>query len=99
MDSLERKAIEDGATTSAVKLAISAIGTIIGRKTRVAGKQYKQMLIYVPSILYQDSQWPFKAGEPVELTIDINESSVLVKRVSESEAKAKGWAKRERNKK
>ena len=65
----------------------------------MAGKQYKQMLIYVPAVVYQDSQWPFAAGSPCEIELNVESKELVVRPIGEKEAKEKGWTKRQRSKK
>jgi hypothetical protein len=72
--------------------------TLIGRTTKIAGKQYKQVLLYLPTDLVGDSAFPLSVGSPCEITIDMKQKQLVVKPISESEAVAKGWSRRKRGK-
>lgn len=49
---------------------LEGIGRFINRPTVTAGKTYDKHFIYVPTELARDSQFPFKPGEKVTVTID-----------------------------
>jgi hypothetical protein len=82
--------------TSLVKLTTKAIGTVIGRKTSVGTKKYKQVMIYVPSQISLDSlfQSLFGIGSPVEIDVDGERKVMTIKPITEKEAREKGWLRR-----
>jgi hypothetical protein len=77
-------------------LARTGVGTIIGRKSVSKGKQYARVWIYVPTKVSEDTAFPFRIGMPCSVEIDEEEKQLVVKPVSEKEAKKLGWRKRMR---
>jgi hypothetical protein len=75
-------------------LARSGIGTIIGRKSISKGKEYARIWIYVPTKVSEDTSFPFRIGMPCTVEIDETRQQLLVKPISEEEAKKLGWRKR-----
>jgi hypothetical protein len=73
---------------------------VIGRKTTIGKKQYKQVMVYVPSQISLDSlfQSMFEIGKPVEIVIDGKNMQMVVKPVEEEAAKERGWVRRDRSK-
>ena len=74
----------------------SGIGTIIGRKTESKGKEYARIWVYVPTKVSEDTAFPFKIGAPCIVEIDEEKAQLNVKPISEKEAIALGWRRRER---
>lgn len=59
-------------------LVYKGIGKFVNRPTSTGGKKYDKFFLYVPAEVAKDSQFPFKAGEAVEVRIDIKNRRVLV---------------------
>ena len=49
---------------------LKGMGRFINRPTKTGGKPYDKHFIYVPTEVARDSQFPFKPGEKVNVTID-----------------------------
>jgi len=79
-----------------IRIASHGIGTIIGRKTTTAGKEYLRIWIYVPTKISEDSAFPFKAGDPCEIELDTKEGKLLIKPIGLEKAEKEGWSKRRR---
>ncbi|MCL5876423.1 MAG: hypothetical protein M1540_01255 [Candidatus Bathyarchaeota archaeon] len=77
-------------------MARTGIGTIIGRKTASKGKEYARIWVYIPTKVSEDTAFPFKIGAPCEVQIDEDKKHLIVKPISEKEAIAHGWRKRNR---
>jgi hypothetical protein len=75
------------------------IGTVIGRTSKAGARKYEQLWIYIPRDMASDSMFKLKAGDPCQIELDIKTGGLAITQISESEAKAKGWARRERRKK
>ncbi len=48
---------------------LEAESTISQRVVRSKGKNYVQTFLYFPKALASDSQWPFKKGDKIKITI------------------------------
>ena len=70
---------------------------MIGRKTSVGKRKYKQVMIYVPSQISMDSSFMalFEIGKPVEIDVDTEKRQMVMKPLTEHKAKEKGWIRRE----
>jgi hypothetical protein len=88
--------IEPYAVSLAVKLTLKSIGTIVRKKTRVAGRDYAQVLIYVPKEVASDSAFPFEFPSPCEIEVDTKKREIVLRPISEDEATKRGWATRGR---
>jgi hypothetical protein len=67
---------------------------MIGKKTRVAGRDYTQVMLYIPKELVDDSTWPFALENPCEITVDPAREQMTVKSIAKDEALRKGWIRR-----
>ncbi len=79
-------------------MARTGVGTIIGRKTASKGKEYARIWVYVPTKVSEDTAFPFKIGAPCSVEISDDNEHMIIKPISEKEALAQGWRKRERRK-
>jgi hypothetical protein len=79
-----------------IRIANHGVGTIIGRRTKTAGKEYLRIWIYVPTKISEDSAFPFKAGDPCEIDLDIKEAKLVIKPIDRAKAEKQGWNKRRR---
>jgi hypothetical protein len=50
-------------------LAKQGIGTVVSRRTKTKGIEYKKTWIYVPAEVSGDEEFPFEAGEPCQIEI------------------------------
>ena len=48
---------------------MEAKGRFINRPTSTGGKKYDKFFIYVPTELAKDSQFPFRSGDRVEISV------------------------------
>ena len=80
-------------------MARTGVGTIIGKKSMSKGKEYRRIWIYVPTKVSEDTAFPFNVGEPCLVEIDIPETCLNIKPISEKEAVELGWRKRKRRRK
>lgn len=81
-----------------LNLARAGVGTIIGRKTASKGKEYARIWVYIPTKVSDDTAFPFKIGAPCSVEIGDDNAHLIIKPLSEKEAIAQGWRKRERRK-
>jgi hypothetical protein len=79
-------------------LARTGVGTIIGRKSVSKGREYARIWIYVPTKVSDDTAFPFQIVMPCLVEIDEKKGQLVVKPISEKEAKKLGWRKRIRRK-
>jgi hypothetical protein len=49
---------------------IEGIGRFVDRKPKVEGKEYFQLVLYIPRDVAKDSQFPFRPGEDVHLKLE-----------------------------
>ncbi|MDA4128671.1 MAG: hypothetical protein OK422_04375 [Thaumarchaeota archaeon] len=59
-------------------LATKGRGKFVNRPTTTGGKKYDKFFVYVPTEVAKDSQFPFSAGEVVEVKIDVRRKLVVV---------------------
>ncbi|MDG6926800.1 MAG: hypothetical protein JRN09_09650 [Nitrososphaerota archaeon] len=59
-------------------MANKGSGRFVNRPTRTGSKKYDKFFIYVPTEVAKDSQFPFKPGQAVEVTIDLPRKRVIV---------------------
>lgn len=59
-------------------LATKGRGRFVNRPTMTGGKQYDKFFVYVPTEVAKDSQFPFQAGELVEVRIDSKNKRLVV---------------------
>ena len=83
--------------TQGTNISRTGVGSIIARKSSAKGHSYRRVWIYVPAKVSEDSAFPFKPGDPAEVTITEDNSSLTVKPISIAKAKQRGWAKRQRH--
>jgi hypothetical protein len=94
----QKRVIEYCSIKQAVKLTLNAVGTIVGKKTRVGGRDYRQVLLYIPSSVAEDSQFPIQIGSPCEISVDVKNRQLVIKQIGDKEAIERGWVRRERKK-
>jgi hypothetical protein len=72
---------------------------IIGRKSTVGKKDYRQGMIYFPAHISVDSLFRsmFEIGKPVELDIDADKGVMVMTPINEEDAKEQGWVRRGRS--
>lgn len=62
-------------------LALKGKGKFIDRPTTTGGKKYDKYFIYIPTDVANDSQFPFRVGDIVEITVEPKSKRVVLKRV------------------
>jgi hypothetical protein len=55
--------------------------------------------VYIPTKLSEDSNFKYKLGDPVRITLDTKTGDLEITKVSHEEAEKQGWARRERYRK
>ena len=50
------------------------------KKTHVSGNEYNY--IHIPAKLAHDSQFPFKEGDELAISVDVNNSRMIIEKVS-----------------
>ena len=50
---------------------------------QTGGKKYDKFFIYVPTDLANDSQFRFKSGDEIEITVDVKEKRLLVEGIQQ----------------
>ena len=50
------------------------------KKTHVSGNEY--YYIHIPAKLAHDSQFPFKEGDELAISVDVNNSRMIIEKVS-----------------
>ena len=50
------------------------------KKTHVSGNEY--YYIHIPGKLAHDSQFPFKEGDELAISVDVNNSRMIIEKVS-----------------
>jgi hypothetical protein len=83
-----------------INITTTGIGTIIGRKTVVGKRHYKQVLAYIPSEVSVDSMFTsiFEIGKPVEIEVDGKNRQMIMRPIDEKSAVERGWVRRDRTK-
>ncbi|MDG6971016.1 MAG: hypothetical protein JRN54_07930 [Nitrososphaerota archaeon] len=51
-------------------MAIKAKGRFVNRPTQTGGKRYDKYFIYIPTEVARDSQFPFKPGDLLTVTLN-----------------------------
>jgi hypothetical protein len=74
------------------------VGTIIGRKSVSKGREYARIWVYVPTKVSEDTAFPFDVGMPCLVEINEEKRQLVIKQISENEARRLGWRKRVRGK-
>ena len=77
-------------------MARTGIGTVRGRKSVSKGKEYARIWVYVPTKVSEDTAFPFKIGNPCEVTIDEKNNQLVIKPIAIEKAKEQGWRERKR---
>ncbi|MCP8308593.1 MAG: hypothetical protein H3Z53_07415 [archaeon] len=62
-------------------MALKGKGKFIDRPTTTGGKKYDKYFIYIPTDVANDSQFPFRVGDIVEITVEPKSKRVVLKRV------------------
>jgi hypothetical protein len=85
---------------SSIELTTEAIGTVIGRKTTINKKDYRQIMLYIPSDISLDSLFRslFEIGKPIDIKVDGEKRQMVIKPIAEKEALGRGWVRRDRTK-
>jgi len=55
---------------------------LVATTTRVSGRTYDRFLIHVPSKIAKDSQFPFEAGEVLNIDVDLKRNAVVLSETS-----------------
>jgi len=55
-------------------VVLQAKGRFVNRPTSTGEKKYDKFFVYVPTELAKDSQFPFKVGEEVVMTVKSNKA-------------------------
>ena len=50
------------------------------KKTHVSGNEY--YYIHIPAKLAHDSQFPFKEGDELAISVDVNNSRMIIEKIS-----------------
>lgn len=59
-------------------LATKGLGRFVNRPTTTGGRKYDKFFVYVPTEVAKDSQFPFEAGNVVEVRIDAKRKRIVV---------------------
>jgi len=57
------------------------------KKTHVSGNEY--YYIHIPAKLAHDSQFPFKEGDELAISVDVNNSRMIIEKVSRRSVKGR----------
>ena len=57
-------------------MALKAKGRFINRPTQTGGKKYDKFIVYVPTEVAKDSQFPFKPGDLLSITLNLKQQKV-----------------------
>jgi hypothetical protein len=76
-------------------IANHAIGTVLQRKSKAGGREYTSLWIYLPNSIAEDSNFPFKGGDPVEINLS-KDGELALRPISETQAVKEGWSRRKR---
>lgn len=60
-------------------MVTKGVGRFINRPTRTCRGSYDKFFVYVPTELARDSNFPLKAGDEVEIMLDVDRRLVTVK--------------------
>jgi hypothetical protein len=72
-------------------MARSGIGTVIGRRSVSKQREYRRIWIYVPTKVSEDTNFPFKVGDPCSVIIDTDARQLIIKTISREKAVREGW--------
>ena len=61
---------------------------LVAEATIVQSKGAHTQYLVIPSVMVQDSQYPFKAGDKVKIVIDTHQKILTIKPTDETEPKA-----------
>ncbi len=50
-------------------MALQGEGKFVNRPTTTGGKKYDKYFVYIPTQLVKDSQFPFREGDVVRITV------------------------------
>ncbi|MGP8125338.1 MAG: hypothetical protein ACLQEQ_05630 [Nitrososphaerales archaeon] len=59
-------------------MATKGLGRFVNRPTTTGGRKYDKFFVYVPTEVAKDSQFPFEAGNVVEVRIDAKRKRIVV---------------------
>ena len=59
-------------------MATKAKGRFVNRPTQTGGKKYDKFFVYIPTEVAKDSQFPFKPGELVDISLNIKQRKVVL---------------------
>jgi len=57
------------------------------KKTHVSGNEY--YYIHIPAKLAHDSQFPFKEGDELAISVDVNNSRMIIEKVSKRSVRSR----------
>ena len=57
------------------------------KKTHVSGNEY--YYIHIPAKLAHDSQFPFREGDELAISVDVNNSRMIIEKVSRRSARGR----------
>jgi hypothetical protein len=61
-------------------LATQGKGRFVNRPTTTGGKKYDKYFVYIPTELATDSQFPFKVGSLVRITINTKAKKIILEK-------------------
>jgi len=59
-------------------MVLRAKGKFVNRPTHTGGKKYDKFYIYLPTDLVNDSQFPFKEGDEIEMAVDVKSRKLVI---------------------
>lgn len=62
-------------------LALKGKGRFINRPTTTGGKKYDKYFVYIPTELANDSQFPFKVGDLIGISVNPRARKVVLEKV------------------
>ncbi len=60
---------------------LEGVGRFVNRRPKVDGKEYFQLVFYIPKEIALDSQFPFREGEAAEIKVRGNQ--MVVSKISQ----------------
>ena len=61
-------------------LALKGKGKFINRPTTTGGKHYDKYFVYIPTEVANDSQFPLRAGDVVEIKVDTKRKKLSIQK-------------------
>ncbi len=56
-------------------------GKLVNRPSYAKNKKYPKYFVYIPIEVARDSAFPFREGDEIEVTVDMENNQVILKKV------------------